>query len=138
MPKKLGIKPRARLAVVDGPDGFLKTLGELPAGVVRQPLSAGDLDTVVFFSTQRQALAGRFVDVARHLAPDGSLWVAWPKRASRVPTDLSENVIRDIGLVHGMVDTKVCAIDKVWSGLRFVVRLENRAGWPSSLQNRRA
>lgn len=81
---------------------------------------------LVFFATRRAELARRFTAMARAIAPDGGLWIAWPKRTSGVATDLTENVAREIGLDAGLVDNKVCAIDDTWSGLRFVYRLGDR------------
>jgi hypothetical protein len=78
------------------------------------------------FVTERDALERRFADVGRHLQPAGGFWVAWPKRSSGLVTELTENVLRDVGLPLGWVDNKVCAVTDVWSGLRFVLRLENR------------
>ena len=84
---------------------------------------------LIVFHTEASSLRATFEDQARLVAPDGALWIAWPKRASGVATDLDENVLREVGLPTGMVDNKVCAIDGTWSGLRFVVRKENRAAW---------
>jgi hypothetical protein len=84
------------------------------------------LDVIVFFATEMGEVARRFAELAAALDPAGGLWVAWPKKAARVPTDLSETIIREIGLAAGLVDNKVCAISEVWSGLRFVRRLADR------------
>ena len=130
LPQKLGIRPGARLAVVGAPPDFARTLGELPDGVERVGLSSAPVDVLIAFYTGASALRASFEDRARLVAPDGALWIAWPKRASGVPTDLDGNVLREVGLPVGMVDNKVCAIDGTWSGLRFVVRKENRAAWP--------
>jgi hypothetical protein len=124
--QKLGIKPNARLHLVNAPPDFAVTLGPLPAGVERFGGTAKELDVVLLFVTERAALAERFPKAAARLASAGMLWVAWPKKASGVATDLTENVVRDIGLAAGLVDTKVCAIDDVWSGLKFVYRLKDR------------
>jgi hypothetical protein len=83
-------------------------------------------EVVVFFTTRRAELERRFAPLARRLDPAGGLWIAWPKQASGVETDLREGVVRRIGLAHGLVDTKVCAIDETWSGLRFVRRRADR------------
>ena len=80
----------------------------------------------MFFATRRAELERRFDGLAHAVAPNGGLWIAWPKRTANVATDLSENVIRDVGLARGLVDNKVCAVDDVWSGLRFVYRLVDR------------
>jgi hypothetical protein len=124
--QKLGIKPEARLHFVNAPPDFAATLGPLPAGVEQVGGTAKNLDLAVLFVTEKADLEERFIKLADRLAPAGMLWVAWPKKASGVPTDLSDNVVREIGLAAGLVDTKVCAIDAVWSGLKFVIRLKDR------------
>lgn len=86
------------------------------------------VDVLVFFATRRSELSRRFTTMARAIDPDGGLWIAWPKRASGVATDVTENVAREIGLDAGLVDNKVCAIDDTWSGLRFVHRVADRPG----------
>jgi hypothetical protein len=126
LPKKLGIKPGARLALLNAPPDFATTLGELPEGVATRTTARGPLDVVVFFTTRQADLERRFEVLRRALDQAGGLWVAWPKKASGVATDLTENVIRDIGLSAGLVDNKVCAIDETWSGLRFVIRVKDR------------
>ena len=130
LPQKLGIKPGVTLAIEDEPPGFAALLGELPDGVMRVPAEYAPLDVLIAFHTERATLARVFLDQARRIAPDGGYWIAWPKRSSGVATDITEDVLRDIGLPTGMVDNKVCAIDATWSGLRFVVRKERRASWP--------
>lgn len=127
LPKKLGIKAESRVAVVSAPDGFLdSTLGPLPDGVEMRPRARGPLDVIVFFTKRRAELERRFDTLVDALDGAGALWVAWPKGTSGVPTDLTENIIRDIALPKGLVDTKVAAIDETWSGLKLVIRLENR------------
>jgi hypothetical protein len=126
---KLGIGEGSSVALVRAPDGFEQVLAPLPPGaVVGRRLPSGDrrADVAVLFVTSAADLDRRFARVAAALTPAGGLWVAWPKRASGVATDLTENVIRDVGLAHGMVDNKVCAVTDVWSGLRFVLRLKDR------------
>ncbi|HEY1380449.1 MAG TPA: hypothetical protein VGF55_26850 [Gemmataceae bacterium] len=126
--QKLGIKPDARLHFAAAPPDFADTLGPLPAGVEQVGGAGKGLDVAVLFVTARADLERRFAKLAARLAPAGMLWVAWPKKASGVATDLTENVVRDVGLAAGLVDTKVCAVDAVWSGLRFVYRLKDRPG----------
>jgi hypothetical protein len=128
LPTKLGIKPESRLALVGAPDGFDRTLGALPERVEVRSRVRGPLDVVVFFTTSAAELRRRFDRLAGALDPAGALWVAWPKRSSGVETDLTENVVRDVALPKGLVDNKVCAIDETWSGLRLVIRKENRPG----------
>jgi hypothetical protein len=124
--RKLGIKPGARVALVRAPDGFEETLDPLPDGVRVRTQARASQDVVLFFATRRAELERRFDGLANAVAPSGGLWIAWPKRTSNVATDLRESVVRDVGLAHGLVDNKVCAVDEVWSGLRFVYRLKDR------------
>jgi hypothetical protein len=125
--RKLGIKPEARLALIGAPDGFDETLGELPPGVlVRRRLGGQPFDVIVAFFGWRRELERRLGALVGALDTAGGLWLAWPKRASRVPTDLTDNVVRDLGLATGLVDNKICAIDQVWSGQRLVYRLRDR------------
>jgi hypothetical protein len=124
--KKLGIREGDTVALVGAPDAFEDELEALPDGVRFRRRAGGHAEVVVFFTTKASELDRRFASLAKSVFPDGSLWVAWPKRSSGVPSDLDENRLRDIGLPHGLVDNKVCAVDDTWSGLRFVWRKENR------------
>jgi len=133
LPAKLGIKKDHRVDLIHAPAGFTKILGDLPEGVkIRQSnrdqkrANNADLDVMVFFTDNRAELAKEFQGLAERLSPAGGLWIAWPKKASGVPTDLTEDRIREIGLEVGLVDNKVCAVDDTWSGLRFVHRLKDR------------
>ena len=128
LPRKLGIRPGHRVALLDAPAGFDATLGELPDAVtVRRDLDGADpVDVTVLFVTERHELAARLDGVRRRMAQDGGFWVGWPKKSSKVPTDITEDVIREVALPTGLVDNKVCAIDDVWSGLRLVIRREHR------------
>jgi hypothetical protein len=128
LPRKLGINPEARLLLVNAPDGFDDTLGELPPGVsVRRRLSAGaEFDVIVAFCGRRAQLERGLAGWRAALHPAGGLWIGWPKRASGVVTDLTEAMVREQGLAAGLVDNKVCAIDAIWSGLRLVYRLADR------------
>ena len=126
LPKKLGVKDGARVWLVDAPEGFERTLGELPDQVEVRSRARSPLDLILFFTTSRASLERRFEKLAAALDPAGALWIAWPKRSSGVTTDLTEDVLREVGLPLGLVDNKVCAIDDTWSGLRFVIRKENR------------
>jgi hypothetical protein len=128
LPQKLGLKPAARLGLWGAPDGFLATLGKLPDNVKVVPLgrAKGPFDVVVAFFDREAVFATQLPKLHAVLEPSGGLWIAWPKRASGVVTDMTENVVRKHALPRGLVDNKVCAIDETWSGLRLVVRLENR------------
>ncbi len=124
--RKLGFTPGVAAAYVDAPDGFAALVGELPDGVSVRRQLRGPLDLVVCFVTARHDLERRLPKLRAALAPAGMLWVAWPKRASGVPTDMTEDVVREVALPTGLVDTKVAAIDATWSGLRLVIRKELR------------
>jgi hypothetical protein len=128
LPKKLGIKEGHRVALVHSPAGFEKTLGDLPGAVALQSGLTGTapLDVILAFVTRRADLEQQLSSIRRRMAPAAGLWVAWPKKASGVPTDMTEDVVREIALPTGLVDNKVCAIDETWSGLRLVIRLEHR------------
>jgi hypothetical protein len=126
LPRKLGIRDGSRVLLVRAPAGFATTLGELPPGVQLLAEGAADLDVVVVFVVDLESLRAHFTALAAALQPAGGLWVAWPKRSSGVATELTENVVRELGLAEGLVDNKVCAIDATWSGLRFVWRLRDR------------
>jgi hypothetical protein len=118
LPKKLGIKEGSRVVLLGAPENFMTTLGELPARVTVS--SKGEADVIVLFTTKFSRLKAEFPKAMKMMRSDGGmLWVAWPKKAAKMDTDLDENLIRDFGLAAGVVDTKVCAIDETWSGLRF-------------------
>ena len=122
--RKLGIKSGARLQLVGAPDDFERTLGGLPAGT--RPLSRGTLDFAMLFVRTAAELRRNFPRLRDRLETNGMLWVAWPKKAAKVGTDLSEGVVRQFGLEAGLVDVKICAVDETWSGLKFVRRLRDR------------
>ena len=125
--KKLGIKVDDRVTFSGAPEGFEQSLGgELPAGVEIRPAARGRLDVIVFFAKRRSELERRIDRLGAAIHPAGGLWIAWPKRASGVPTDITEDTVREVGLPLGLVDNKVCAIDETWSALRLVWRVENR------------
>jgi hypothetical protein len=124
--KKLGIDADARVAIVAAPDGFAEDL-EVPPGVLVRRQARGRFDIVLFFVTRRAELTRRFPVLKRGLELDGGLWIAWPKQASGVATDLSFAPVQEVGLANGLVDNKVAAIDDTWSGLRFVYRVKDRA-----------
>ena len=125
--KKLGIKSGQRLAIINAPDGYGDTLGTLSDGLETVSPSEGPLDFIQLFTVSRARLEAEFPRLRDTLAQAGMLWVSWPKRSSDVDTDLSDNVVREVGLGYGLVDVKVCAVDQTWSGLKFVRRLKDRA-----------
>ncbi len=124
--RKLGIAQGSRVAFPGAPVEFAAALGELPDRVVIKRRTVAPLDVVVAFLDRRAEIERRFERLAGAVYPDGGLWIAWPKRASGVATDVTEDVVREIALAAGLVDNKVCAIDETWSGLRLVHRVENR------------
>jgi hypothetical protein len=124
--KKLGIKPGQRVAFPSAPDGFSELLGELPDRVSVKPRTRHPLDVIVFFTTGRAELERRLPALRRAMDPAAGLWIAWPKRTSGVETDMTEDVARELGLANKLVDNKVCAIDDTWSGLRLVIRRQDR------------
>lgn len=123
---KLGIKPNMRIAILNAPRGYRATLGKLPPGVTVGSALHGSLPLIQFFVKSRDVLESQLPALLRSLAPDGALWISWPKKASRVLTDITEDVVRAVALPAGLVDIKVAAIDEIWSGLKLVRRLERR------------
>ncbi len=126
LPRKLGIAAGCRLALLGAPEGIEALLDPLPDGVRVMRRVAPELDVAVLFVDSAARLTRRLPAVRAAMTPAGGLWVAWPKRASGVPTDVTEDVVRDAGLAAGLVDNKVCAIDATWSGLRLVTRRADR------------
>jgi hypothetical protein len=122
---KLGIKAGQTVYFEQAPENYKNTLGPLPQTTVVKTLK-GLCDFIQFFTKVRAELELNFPRLKQNLASNGSLWISWPKGASKIKTDLNENVVREIGLKHGLVDVKVCAVDEVWSGLKFVYRLNDR------------
>lgn len=122
LPKKLGIKDDSRVLLVDAPAGFAATL-DVP--VLSRAGKAHDV--IVAFATERKVLDKHIAKLEKTIFPDGAIWTAWPKKASKVPTDITEDTVREICLPRGLVDVKVCAIDEVWSGLKLVWRKELRS-----------
>ena len=126
LPRKLGIGEGATFAVVDDPGHVDELVTPLPAGA-RRVEAAADADVVLVFTTERSDLERRIDGLGAAIFPDRMLWIVWPKRASGVPTDVAEDVVRAVALPIGLVDTKVAAIDATWSGLRLVWRRDRRS-----------
>ena len=127
--QKLGIKPGHRVAFADAPADFPRTLGPLPAGCQQVSVDGEDaepLDVIVCFGLGQAAVRKTCAQWKRRLAPNGGLWLCWPKKASGVATDLADSDVQKIGLDAGLVDNKICAIDATWSAMRFVYRLRDR------------
>jgi hypothetical protein len=124
--KKLGVKENSLMYVYNPPKEYFNWLSPLPKGVNVKSRAVGEMDFIHVFTLQLTEFKKQFMDSKKHLKKDGMLWISWPKKASKIATDLDENIIRDFGLSNGLVDVKVCAVDEVWSGLKFVVRLKDR------------
>ena len=123
LPRKLGIKPGHRVALLGAPDGFEL---ELPDDATLRHRAGGTADVILTFHTSRAELERRLPALRAMMDPAAGLWIAWPKRASKVQTDITEDALREIALPTGLVDNKVCAVDETWSGLRLVIRKQHR------------
>lgn len=126
LPKKLGIKDGLQVSLIDAPSEVLRELKASLEKCEAPKDGKTPLDFAMLFTKSSAALKKEFSRVVKTLAPAGMLWVSWPKKTSGVPTDLTENIIREIGLAAGLVDVKVCAVTDIWSGLKFVRRLKDR------------
>ncbi|MGX5858049.1 DUF3052 domain-containing protein [Dyadobacter jiangsuensis] len=124
--KKLGIKPGFKIRFVDPPEHYFDLLEGLPADidVFEDPVSG--LDLVHYFTKQAASLERDLPSLRKEIVPNGTIWISWPKKASKVPTDVTEDVIRNLALSTGLVDVKVCAVDAVWSALKLVIRIKDR------------
>jgi hypothetical protein len=126
LPKKLGIKDDFQVRLIEAPP---EVIAELKPSLDRCKVARdakAQLDFVMLFTKSAASLKKEFTRLAKNLTPTGMLWISWPKKTSGVPTDLNENIVREIGLAAGLVDVKVCAVTDVWSGLKFVRRLKDR------------
>lgn len=125
--RKLGLKGGMRCVILDPPENYWNLLDGLPDDLtVADPGESRDLDFIHVFASERDDLTGRLETLRGRMAMDGMIWVSWPKKSSGVPTDVTREVVRDAGLSAGLVDVKVCAVDETWSGLKFVMRKEDR------------
>jgi len=126
LPQKLGIKPGTIVVVIDAPAHYRKLLGQIPSGVNFATRPVGNTKFVHLFSMRQSELAKQLSILRRKIAEDAAIWVSWPKKSSGVATDITEDVIRAVALPLGLVDIKVCALDDTWSGLKLMIRKENR------------
>ena len=126
LPQKLGIKPGMIVVAIDPPENYRKLLGEIPSGVNLATRPVGNTKLVHLFATRRSELAKQLSSLRLKIAEDAAVWVSWPKKSSGVATDITEDVIRAVALPLGFVDIKVCAVDDIWSGLKLMIRKENR------------
>ncbi|SRR5688572_994157 len=130
--KKLGMKEGMAIAVVDAPDSFIETLGismiDLDSNKLRKVPTAlcGREDIVHLFTNTREGLFRGLVDAKKLIKQNGMIWVSWYKKAAKLPTEITEDTVREAALPLGLVDVKVCAVDEKWSGLKLVIRRENR------------
>ncbi|HEY4645326.1 MAG TPA: hypothetical protein VIH25_03500 [Steroidobacteraceae bacterium] len=124
--RKLGIKPGSRLFVAGAPPDYARLVTPLPDDVKFVSRMTGDTDIAHLFATRRVDLAAIVRSTLAKLKPDGAIWISWPKKASRTPSDITKDMIREIALPLGLVDVKVCAVDEVWSGLKLVIRKKRR------------
>ena len=124
--QKLGIKPKARIRFINEPAHLAELLGPLPPDCTLVESRATAVDFIHCFVTQKPRLLALLPGLMNKLARDGMIWISWPKKASKMQTDITEDVIREVALPLGLVDVKVCAIDEIWSGLKLVIRKEIR------------
>jgi hypothetical protein len=124
--KKLGIKSSTKLFVSGGPENYLQLVSPLPEGVQLVRRLGSETDIVHIFVTERARLIEALGSTLAKMKPDGAIWVSWPKKASRMESDITEDTIREVALPMGLVDIKVCAVDETWSGLKLVLRREKR------------
>jgi hypothetical protein len=124
--KKLGIKEGSRVFVVGAPANYAALVAPLPDGVEMAASVSGTIDLIHMFVTSRAELTKGLKRMLGKMGPEAVIWVSWPKKASKVVTDVTEDTIREVALPLGLVDVKVCAVDEVWSGLKLVVRKELR------------
>jgi len=127
---KLGIKAGTRVTALHAPSTYAALLGPLPEGATLRSRLSGSSTFIHGFATRRRELVAEFPRIARALTDQGSVWISWPKQSSGVETNLTEKLVRELGLAEGLVDVKVCAVDEVWSGLKFVRRVANRRPKP--------
>ena len=123
---KLGIRAGDRVYLSNAPQGYVSYLGALPAGAKLVKTLPQSCEFIHLFVKEQAKLRAAFPKLKKGLAGNGLFWVSWPKGASKVATDVNENIAREIGLENGLVDVKVCAVDDIWSGLKFVYRLKDR------------
>ncbi|HEY8092008.1 MAG TPA: hypothetical protein VIF09_29305 [Polyangiaceae bacterium] len=124
--KKLGLKAPMALVTIGAPDDYADWLGELPEGVTLTPRRPAKVQAAHVFATRRADMAKHLTTLRKALEPAGFVWMSWPKKASKVETDITEDTIREVALPMGFVDVKVCAVTDVWSGLKLVIRKSER------------
>jgi hypothetical protein len=126
LPQKLGIKPGLIVVTINPPTNYRRLLDSIPEGVTFSDRLKPDSSFVHVFVKKCSDLARRLPVLRERIADTGTVWISWPKKSARVPTDVTEDVVRELALPLGFVDVKVCAIDETWSGLKLMIRRENR------------
>lgn len=124
--KKLGIKAGYQVYILNPIPDYFDLTSPLPDDVHVMEMLKGEADMIHLFTSSRSSFEKAFLRAKKHLKKTGMIWVSWPKKSSKVPTDLDENIIREFGLTNGLVDVKVCAVNETWSGLKFVFRVADR------------
>lgn len=124
--KKLGFKPEAKVLLIEAPEHYAELLGPEASGISFVGKAKGKLDAVHAFCTSKAALVKLMPSMRSSIVPQGMIWISWPKKAAKVTTDITEDVVREIALKNSLVDVKVCAIDEKWSGLKLLIRLKDR------------
>lgn len=124
--KKLGIKPGTTLFTVNAPDDYLSLLAPLPQDLVLANTLSADVDLIHLFVNSKKQLASSLKTWRKSIKQDAAIWVSWPKKAAKIPTEVTDDVIREVALPLGLVDIKVCAVNEVWSGLKLVIRKDAR------------
>ena len=124
--EKLGIKEGQAVVVIDAPSDYAKLIGGMPAGAKASTRIVGAPELVHVFATEKKVLARHLKSLLKAIDQDGTIWVSWPKKAAKVETDITEDVVREVALPLGLVDIKVCAVNETWSGLKLVIRKANR------------
>jgi len=124
--KKLGLKEKSTACILNAPPDYIQWLSPFPQQVIVKTKLSGQFDFIHLFVTNQKSFQSAYLKAKGYLAVNGMLWISWPKKSAKMETDLDENIIREFGLQNGLVDVKVCAVNEVWSGLKFVVRLKDR------------
>jgi hypothetical protein len=124
--RKLGIKPGSKVVLINGPTDYLDLLSPLPENIEFEDDTGGEVDLIHIFTNSRDELFGELPKLTRLIKPNGSIWVSWYKKAAKLPTEITEDTVREAAFPIGLVDVKVCAVDERWSGLKLVIRKENR------------
>jgi Protein of unknown function (DUF3052) len=124
--KKLGMKEGFKVRLVNQPDYYLSLFAELPENIDFLKDKKTKKNLIHYFTKQAKDLYKDIVSLRNEIEPNGMIWISWPKKASKIPTDITEDVIRDLALQNGLVDIKVCAVDEIWSGLKLVIPVKDR------------